>query len=86
MMKRVCEFYAERPERDGNIKINLLVNGKITGCLIGSRGAIKNQMQDEFDCKMFVDKEEKEGSSEKLVKLNGEVITFLKLFAVSATN
>merc|ERR1711994_703123 len=52
--------------------MNLLVNSKISGCLIGKGRAIKDEMENEFDCKMFVDREEKDGSSEKLVKLNGE--------------
>merc|ERR1712066_1210068 len=51
---------------------NLLVNKDITGCLIGKGRKIKDELQEECGCDLFIDKEVFEGSSEKRVTMKGE--------------
>ena len=65
--KKACEFL----DYNGCCKLNLLVNGEITGCLIGKGRSIKEKLEEECECSYFVDREVKDGSSEKMVKLGG---------------
>jgi hypothetical protein len=67
VVKKACEFL----DYNGCCNLSLLVNGEITGCLIGRGRAIKEKLEEDFECQYFVDREVKDGSSEKLVKIGG---------------
>merc|ERR1712127_444812 len=60
--KKACEFL----DYNGCCNLNLLVSGEITGCIIGKGRSIKDKLEEECECVYYVDREVKDGSSEKL--------------------
>ena len=57
----------------------VLIESKFMGCIVGKRGATINRLKDDYECKIFLDREGYKDSSEKLAKIIGETE---KVFAV----
>lgn len=69
---KVIDKMIEFLDYNGNVRLNLLVEGHLCGSLIGKGGCIIKEMKEESECRIDIDKEPYEGSSEKQIRLSGE--------------
>merc|ERR1712226_735573 len=77
VLDKTCEFLQYNEE----LRMNLLVEGKLAGTIIGKGGSVINGLKEESGCRIGVDREPYKESSEKLCKISGEtepVVTVLK--------
>jgi len=69
---KVIDKMIEFLDYNGSVRLSLLSEGHLTGCLIGKGGSVIRAMKEESECRIDIDKEPYEGSSEKQVRLFGE--------------
>jgi len=69
---KVLDKMLEFLDYNGNCGVSLLVEPHLAGSLIGKGGSVIKQLKEESECRINIDKEPYEESTEKIVKLYGE--------------
>merc|ERR1712168_1128660 len=69
---KVLDKMIEFLDYNGNCGVSLLVEPHLAGSLIGKGGSVIKQLKEESECRINIDKEPYEESTEKVVKLYGE--------------